>query len=169
MKKILFICAMAWSVTGMAQQSYLSISSNQKLNADEVFLADLPLANEKVSPIVLKPTLLSEYEAKNAPGLRMRNTGRTLTILGSAMFIGGIILVSNAESTYYTYQSSNYGDTEEGDPKGALGVLMMVGGTGMIVPGIILWSKGAKKYNRYLEKEKSASIQWKGNGLTYQF
>ena len=98
----------------------------------------------------------------NVPGTRMRNTGRTLTIAGIPLLIGGIIIASSAESTHYNYTSSQGGSYEEGDPKGALGALMAVGGAGMIVPGIILWSKGAKKMKRYKEIE-GISLEYTGS------
>ena len=96
------------------------------------------------------------------PGTRMRNTGRTLTIVGIPLLIGGIVMASSAESTQYTYTSTQGGSYEEGDPKGAVGALMAVGGAGMMVPGIILWSKGAKKMKRYNEIE-GISLDYTGS------
>lgn len=109
-----------------------------------------------VGPVAVKSAALT------VPGTRMRNAGRTLTIVGIPMLIGGIVLAANAESTHYTYTSSQGGSYEEGDAKGALGVVMAVGGAGMMVPGIILWSKGAKKIKRYNEIE-GISLNYTGS------
>lgn len=112
----------------------------------------------------------SEDPYAKPPGLRMRNTGRTLTILGGAMLIGGIIMASSADDLYYNSTYSSSGSYSEGDPQGAVGVLMIAGGVGMAIPGIIFWTKGAKKYRSHLENER-ASINIKGThlALLYQF
>jgi hypothetical protein len=101
-------------------------------------------------------------------GLRMRNAGRALTLGGIAFAIGGIVLMNNADELYYSSTTSTYGDTEEGDIKGALGVVMLTTGIGMTVPGIILWSKGQKKYKRTLERE-SVSLRTGRAGVTLAY
>lgn len=121
-----------------------------------------------ISPVVQQQPLQVAYETPKPPGLRMRNTGRTLTIIGSVLFVGGIAVYSSADEGYYSYQSTNYGDEESGDPKAALGIVMITGGLGMTIPGIILWSKGAKKYNAYL-REQSASVKFNGRGLSLKY
>jgi hypothetical protein len=98
----------------------------------------------------------------------MRNVGRTLTVLGGGMLIGGIVVFHNADKTIYTYQTSS-GTYNEVDPKVALGVLMVMGGTGMTVPGIILWSKGARKFNRYLEQQTACVFNGTSVSLQYRF
>ncbi len=88
------------------------------------------------------------------------------------MLVGGVAVYSSADAGYYTYSSSNYGTQESGDPKAAVGILMMVSGAGMTVPGIILWSKGSKKYNHYLEtrrEELPVSLHIRGKGLSLQY
>jgi hypothetical protein len=103
------------------------------------------------------------------PGERMRNAGRMMTIGGVAMFVGGIALASNAESTHYQYNSSNGQTYEEGDPQGALGALMIVGGAGLTIPGIILWTKGAKRYNASKDDNDMASVGVGRNGLAIRY
>ncbi|MFZ6012017.1 MAG: hypothetical protein ACOYXT_16865 [Bacteroidota bacterium] len=118
-----------------------------------------------------RPTLKTMYAYAADPkpqGLRMRNTGRTLTICGVGLMLGGIILMNNADQLYYNAYSSSSGNYEEGDPKGALGLMMTIGGAGMTVPGIILWSKGQKKYDRYLEQQ-SVSFNLKGTGMSLRY
>ncbi|HEY9045435.1 MAG TPA: hypothetical protein VIN08_06045 [Ohtaekwangia sp.] len=124
------------------------------------------------SPIVVKPQGEGTYKVFMPPGLRMRNAGRTLTILGGAMLIGGVIVFSSADETYYTTTTTNNGTYEEGDPKAALGIVMIAGGLGMSIPGVILWTKGAKKYKRYMEQhegEQTVSFDLKGNGLALRY
>ena len=42
----------------------------------------------------------AHFAPVNMPGTRMRNAGRTLTIAGIPLLIGGIIIASSAESTH---------------------------------------------------------------------
>lgn len=128
------------------------------------------IAPEQTSPLFLKQTQAVQPMAAAPRGLRMRNTGRALTIGGGVLALGGIILMNNADELYYTSTSTSQGVVEEGDPKGALGVLMTVTGVGAMVPGIIFWSKGQKKYNRYLEQQSvSLNAGAKGLSLRYSF
>ncbi|MCD9018569.1 hypothetical protein [Parachryseolinea silvisoli] len=129
-----------------------------------------------VSPIVQRVQTfegLGEYHPARLPGERMRKAGRILTILGAGMLVGGIIVYNNADDDYYNTYTQNGTTYEEGDPQAALGILMMVGGTGMVVPGVILWAKGAAKYNRALKRQEaeSVSMNLRGSGiaLTYRF
>ena len=95
------------------------------------------------------------------PGYRMKRVGSSLTVGGAVLFIAGIVTIANADDQYYYNQNTGYYDV---DPKIYLGSLMLVGGVGMMVPGIIFWVRGAKKYNRYLENLQG-SIQTTGTGL----
>lgn len=125
------------------------------------------------SPVVLPVAEGVRPAPLRGPGLRMKKTGTTLTILGTAMIIGGVALVSSADDVYYSQTTSQYGTYEEGDPKGALGAVMLVSGAGMTVTGIILWSKGAKKYRRHLEMQEGAtaclSLGGSGVSIAYRF
>ncbi len=120
------------------------------------------------SPVVVSSLNRVTYKISYPPGFKMRNVGRTLTIIGGAMLIGGIIVYNNADKTYTTYQSST-GTYTEGDPQAALGVLMVMNGVGMTIPGIIFWTKGSRKYNRYLERETAFSIKGQGLSVSYRF
>ena len=126
-------------------------------------------SQECISPIIVKSAEHVAYKISRPPGLRMRNTGRTLTIIGGAMLIGGIIVYNNADENYYNSYTTSNGTYTEGDPQAALGVLMIMGGAGMTVPGIIFWSKGSKKYKRYLEREAAVNIKGTGLSLSYRF
>lgn len=122
-----------------------------------------------ISPVLLKQDLRSSSLQVDFPGKRMRNTGRTLTILGAGFLVGGIAMVSQAEETYYTTNYSSNGSYEEGDPQGAVGVVMITGGVGMMVPGIIFWSKGAKKYNAAIRDSEAASVHLQSNGVAIRY
>lgn len=137
--------------------------------AQDLFFTNI--ASRNTSPVFLKDPSPGLGTGSAAPrGLRMRNTGRALTICGGALAIGGIIMMNSADELYYTTTSGPSGTVEEGDPKGALGVLMTVAGVGMAVPGIIFWSKGQKKYNRYLEQQRvSFNSTASGLSLRYSF
>ncbi len=130
------------------------------------------MATEKpanTSPVVQRSGNDVSYTITRPPGLRMRNTGRALTIIGGSMLIGGIIVVSNAETDYYNSYTTSNGTYSEDDAQAALGVLMIAGGTGMTIPGIIFWSKGAKKYKRHLEREAAFNFTGRGFSLSYRF
>ncbi len=157
MKKIfvvfIFISA---AFAGKAQQTYLLASAENNSNV--------------VSPVFQKQQAYGAYQVAMPPGLKMRNTGRTLTILGSALFLGGVIVFSSADEKYYNSTTTSYGTTTEGDPKAVLGFVMMAGGLGMGIPGVIFWSKGSKKYNRFLEQNQATtSLQLNGNGLSLKY
>jgi hypothetical protein len=137
-------------------------------SAQSYAIADYSSPEHPVSPVFRKTLQAGDYQVAKPPGLRMRNTGRTLTILGSAMLIGGIIVYSGADEGYYTSYYGTNGSYEEGDPQAAVGILMIVGGAGMTVPGIIFWSKGSKKYKRYLEQQ-NASVGFTGRGLALRY
>jgi hypothetical protein len=128
-------------------------------------------ASSLISPVIFKSRALPDPAVDfQYPGERMRNTGRVLTILGSALFVGGIGVYSSADSPGYSYTSTNSGTYEEGDPKAALGILMIGGGAGMAIPGIIFWSKGSKRYKAaLLEEEPEASIHLRSNGLAIRY
>ncbi|HOX83755.1 MAG TPA: hypothetical protein PLJ60_08910 [Chryseolinea sp.] len=124
----------------------------------------------EVSPVFLKNNHLKNYEIGNPPGLKKRNTGRTLTILGGGLLIGGIAVFSSADEKYYSSTTTNGNTQTEGDPKAGLGILMIAGGIGMTIPGIILWTKGEKQYKQHLQNEGAqATIQFKGNGLSLKY
>lgn len=150
-------------------------SAQRQTSSYSVVSSYTPATESPVSPIIINPGVRGNYELPRVPGMRMRNAGRTMTIIGGALFTTGIVLVSTSDKeTEYYYNS--YGQIEETvDPKLVLGVVSIMGGVGLMVPGVILWSKGAKKYNRYLEREgarnRTARVNIRGNGmaLTYSF
>jgi hypothetical protein len=153
------------AVVSLLFLSCIAVSSNAQLFAS---------ANEPTAPVRLESPLLVKhlqpvpYKVSYPPGYRMRNAGRTLTIIGGAMLIGGIIVYDNADPYYdYNSQGTTYYTKEE--QQAALGVLMIMGGTGMTIPGIILWSKGGKKYKRHLEREAAFNFQGTGVSLSYRF
>ncbi|MEO7991095.1 MAG: hypothetical protein ABI663_16215 [Chryseolinea sp.] len=156
MRKMILVLVLSTMCTIIFAQSVSSrVAFNYSYSENSVFLKHAEFGN---------------YDILNPPGLRMRNTGRTLTILGSALFVGGAIIFGSADEKYYNSTTTNYGTTTEGDPKAAVGILMMVGGAGMAVPGIIFWSKGSKKYKSHLESEgQAASIQFRSNGLSLHY
>jgi len=140
--------------------------------AEAQFFADIgkPEPSQAyISPVIVNAVERVAYKISRPPGLRMRNVGRTLTIIGGGMLIGGIIVYNNADQSYYTTYQTSSGTYTEGDEEAALGALMIVGGTGMAVPGIIFWSKGSKKYKRYLEREAAFNIKGTGLSLSYRF
>lgn len=133
----------------------------------QYYVSAAKTVDASVSPVVVKKSDNIQQNI-NPPGLRMRNTGRTLTIIGGVVLVSGIVLAATADELYYETTYSSSGTYSEGDPQGAIGVVMAVAGTGMAIPGIIFWSKGSKRYNKYLEEQR-ASLSLKGTGLTLRY
>ena len=107
-----------------------------------------------------------QTETPLPPGLRRKNIGTAMTIGGAVLVVGGIAMVSSADALYYNYSTGSNGTYDEGDPKGALGILMITGGVGLIIPGLILWSKGGKRYKQYLEEQQELSLNMTGSGIS---
>jgi len=126
-------------------------------------------SHQNVSPLILgKPEQIA-YKEYKPPGLRMRNTGRALTLIGGAMMLGGLIVYNNRDDDYYGYTGSggSYYYTE--DENEIYGQALFGVGMGMAIPGIICWTKGAKKYKRHLERETALRLGVNGFSLSYRF
>lgn len=121
------------------------------------------------SPIVINNVERVAYKIAYPPGYRMRNTGRLLTLIGAPLFIAGIVVYNNADENYYNTVSTSSGTYTEGDPQAAAGVLMIGAGAGLAIPGVIFWSKGAKKYKRHMEREAAFKFNGKALSLSYRF
>jgi hypothetical protein len=101
-------------------------------------------------------------------GLRQRNIGRALTIGGVGLGFAGVLVFTDARKGSVI---ANGQVTQEPETAKMLaGIYLIEGGLGMVIPGIILWKRGQKKYNRYLE-EQSVSFHSTGNSfaLRYRF
>ncbi|HTE30642.1 MAG TPA: hypothetical protein VK666_09745 [Chryseolinea sp.] len=153
MKRLLFACAIAFAST--AAQAQL-LARNETASKGSYFL----------SPAINQSTRNVAYKISHPPGLRMRNAGMTMTIIGAALIISGIVVYSNAEpETYQTYAPYYYVEDDEE----TLGQAMVAVGAGLAIPGVIMWSKGAKKYNRTKEREATLNFKPGGFSLSYKF
>ena len=104
------------------------------------------------------------------PGYRMRKAGIILTAIGVPMLTTGILFMTSADHSYYRTTTANGATIEEGDPKYAFGFLLIVGGTGMTVPGAILWWRGAKKYKHFLQdKQQAVSFGISANHISLRY
>ena len=111
------------------------------------------------------------------PGEKKKKVGSVMTVLGGALFVGGIALYAsgdpNYENTTYNQTTQQY-ETTTIDPKRVLGVLMCMAGAGVAIPGVIIWTKGIRQYNQYMREqgETGALRLGVGNGgavLSYRF
>jgi hypothetical protein len=127
------------------------------------------IAQGNLSPIVINDVQRVAYKIAYPPGYRMRNSGRVMTIIGAPLFIGGLIVFNNADELYYNSVTTSSGTYSEGDPQAAVGALMIVAGAGLTIPGVILWTKGGKKYKRYLEREAAFNFTGTSLSLSYRF
>lgn len=83
---------------------------------------------------------LSRYEKYN-------RAGNTLLGVGIAATVVGVIMMATADEIFYTTTTSTYGGTEsEGDPQGAVGLLLTTTGVAGIITGAIF--KGKAKRSR---------------------
>src|SRR6186713_1137357 len=92
------------------------------------FLANVgtsEIAQGNLSPIVINDVQRVAYKIAYPPGYRMRNTGRVMTIIGAPLFIGGLIVLNNADEMYYNAVTTSSGTYSEGDPQAAVGALMI--------------------------------------------
>ena len=86
--------------------------------------------------------------------------GKKMMIAGGVLVGVGAALVASAGGTiHYNYSSNNGSTTEEGNLGGAIGALGIAGGIGLFIPGVIINSKGKKRYNDYLKTGASASFK----------
>jgi hypothetical protein len=123
-----------------------------------------------VSPVVQKKNLRIAYEATKPPGLRMRKAGMIMTICGGGLMIAGAIVYSNADPNAGPVHVNQNGQPyTDGEVDQAMGVLGVMAGAGLTIPGLILWSKGGKKYKRYLDTQTAFNFTKNGAGLTYRF
>lgn len=107
----------------------------------------------------------------NAPGMHKIKIGRGMTIGGGVLLVTGLALASTADAYSYNYTTNSNGTTtESGDLKGAIGVLFIAGGVGLTIPGVIIWSKGAKRLKEYKETNNlTFDLRGTSGVLTYRF
>jgi hypothetical protein len=113
-------------------------------------------------------SLLNRLNEPRPRGLRQRNIGRALTIGGISLGFAGVLVFTDARKGRVI---ANGQVTQEPETAKMLaGIYLIEGGLGMVIPGVILWKKGQKKYNRYLE-EQSVSFHSTGGSfaLRYRF
>ncbi len=106
-----------------------------------------------------------QYAAKEEKYARMKNTGRTLTILGSIAWIAGVVALNNSTTTVN-------GVTTTTSDAGAYAVL---GGTVALGVGIPFWIVGGVNQGRYHDKLEKLSFRlqttpyYSGLALRYRF
>jgi hypothetical protein len=113
-------------------------------------------------------SMLDRLNEPRPRGLRQRNIGRALTIGGVGLGFAGVLVFTDARKGSVI---ANGQVTQEPETAKMLaGIYLIEGGLGMVIPGVILWKKGQKKYNRYVE-EQSVSFHSTGSSfaLRYRF
>lgn len=102
---------------------------------------------------------------------RMKNTGATLTVVGTILTVAGIVTVlNNVEETYPG--SNQYSSTNN---KAGTGAIMWLVGVGGLGAGIPLWAVGTHNYKKYSRKLNAVSVgfnvspQRTGLTLAYKF
>jgi hypothetical protein len=168
MKKLFPVVVMILTWTGAGAQHFVSTGVNDK------FISETG-NNVPVSPVFRKPSPEIQKSYFRIPGERQIKVGRTLTILGGAFLIGGISVYARADKnvtyTRYTNSYNQLDSVAEFDLKMVMGPLMMVAGTAMAVPGVLLWTKGVKKNRQYMKEQEGLSLGFRRSSavLTYRF
>lgn len=134
--------------------------------ANSVFAQIMARNDNKYHQLLTQPLNGRLYSEARPTGLRQRNIGRALTLGGVVLGFGGVIVFSDARKGRVINGGQITQSAEEN--KMTLGILMVEGGLGMFIPGVILWKKGQKKYNRYLEQQ-SVSLHTTGSGILFRY
>lgn len=158
---IMTVCCLVIGIFTQAQ----NLAGFSAAEVQQISAVSPLFAGESVKSLSINP--------RNLPGQHGIRTGKTLTIIGSVLLVGGVALVSTADELYYNSTTTNGTTTESGDIKGGLGVVLIAGGVGMIIPGVIIWAKNKKRYNQYLMEhpQQSLNLHLGGNkvGIAYRF
>jgi len=135
LKTVIIFISLAYTFDSNAQYSEAAYTStNNELNiVDFDINQELNTPNQAFSINEFTKSIKSIQ--KNS---KMEKIGKTLTYVGVPLAILGGIMMSGADS--FSYNCVN-GDCE-GNPRGAVGVLLLTAGIGMSITGAILWSKG---------------------------
>lgn len=101
----------------------------------------------------------------------MKHMGVGMTIGGTILTVIGIGVISDAANSY---DSNSYYNTDENENKMLLGILTTELGCGVAAGGVVLWTIGASKKNKYTAKMKSLSFNLNTDplhklSLTYNF
>jgi hypothetical protein len=154
MKLFLFSLALSLSLPTFAQsQSFASVST-------PITFDDLSEKYQR-SPSTKRP---------KPPGLKKRNIGRNMTIIGGAFVVTGLCLsLSASPNTHYNPGvgvSGNY----HYDSSYENGLFVANFGMGLVVPGVILWSNGRRKYKEYKnQSQESLSLHSMGSGFSLRY
>ncbi|MEO5978063.1 MAG: hypothetical protein ABIS36_00070 [Chryseolinea sp.] len=133
----------------------------------QVFATAKPLeVRRTASPLTINSIQRVQYRI---PGLRMRNLGTVFTVSGIALIAGAIAVYNNGNPNRITDYNSNGSPITDQDEHHSLGAEMFFFGTSMAIPGVILWVKGAQKYNKNIYSETAIKIRPAGISISYKF
>lgn len=151
------------------------------LNAQHLAVASAKYSEFNNAPV--SPLLIQSYgqpysfrpmkSTFRIPGEKQKKIGSTMMALGGAMIIGGLVMYSRSDKTP-TKDSvlNNYNQWEVYDVYDAKlvgGILLMVAGTGVTVPGVLIWRKGVRRYNEYMLEQQRLSLYYHGTGATISY
>ena len=114
-----------------------------------------------ISPLYVQTAMPLEgrllYKTHDA-GLKR---GKTMVALGGALQVAGVVLfVSGVHQNRNTPQNPGalHPDNGGGNAKIFLGVALVAAGTGVAVPGVVVWIKESKKDKRAMELQQSVRL-----------
>jgi hypothetical protein len=134
------------------------------------------IANAKFTSTPIESAYVSNSSDVNTtlssdlPGARKTRKGTVLIVTGSILAGLGTSLLATSDGVVSAKLNESKGNGTYGaaNLRAELGTLLIVGGVGMLVPGIIIHSKG-KKMNRAPEAENKVSLHMQGAGLKLQW
>jgi hypothetical protein len=100
-----------------------------------------------MSPITFKKPY-SQADLGMTSGAGLRNGGIAVAVAGVGMVAGGIAMMLDAGSSYYSYSNNNGYVEEEGSIEGGLGFVLTGVGALATAGGIVMIIIGQKKINR---------------------
>lgn len=108
------------------------------------------------------------------PGQKQKKIGSTMMGIGGAMLIGGLVMYVRSDKTVtedsvYNTTTGRWDPTLDYDPRYPGGILLMVAGTGISIPGFLIWRRGVKKFNQYMIEQERLSLYYNGTGATIRY
>lgn len=170
MNRILLVGSLIFIATLVQAQDEFAIASNSQTRLSS-YSTPSTFAAPPLSPVFRKDAPSLMRSTFRIPGEREKRIGSTLTTLGGAMLVGGIIVYAQADKTVRTVYNAQGQAVQEISGKVVLGAVMILVGTGMTVPGILLWRKGIRVNEKYLREQESLSLNFNGasGSIRYRF
>jgi hypothetical protein len=134
------------------------------------------IANAKFTTTPIESTYVSNSCDVNTtlssdlPGARKTRKGTRLIVTGSILLGVGTAVLATSDGVVSPKLNESKGNGTYGaaDQKAELGTVLVAVGAALLVPGVIVYSKG-KKMNKAYDAENKVSLHMQGAGLKLQW